>query len=180
MAEKEKTEENEKNKEIYKPEKIKLNYFVVAFIIIFQAVSVLAIQRYIVFKNLKFSVESAKEINIEENGDRYNQEKKPKTIGTIFELKDEIIINPKDTYAIRFLATAIAFELSGKIKQKEMELWEPVIRDKIITLLMSKKMDFYTNPDNRILLKQEVKELVEDLVGKDKIKDVYFPKFVLQ
>lgn len=158
------------------PEKAKLNYIIVGFIIIFQTVSVLAIQRYVVFKDLKFSLESAQAITIEDK----ESKKELKTLGPIFELQDEIIINPSETYAIRFLATSIAFELTDNITEEVMKLWEPVIRDKIITLLMSKRMDFYTDPDNKQLLKQEVHDLINNIIGNDKIIDVYFTKFVLQ
>ena len=158
------------------PEKPKLNYYIIGFIIIFQAVSVLAIQRYIVFNDLKFSVESTQEL-ITKDVESKNESK---TLGLIFEFRDEIVINPSETYAIRFLATSIAVELTEKNTEENMKLWEPVLRDKIITLLMSKRMDFYTNPDNKLLLKQEVHSLIEELIGEDKIIDVYFTKFVLQ
>ncbi|MEA2103719.1 MAG: flagellar basal body-associated FliL family protein [Candidatus Cloacimonadota bacterium] len=180
-----------------------LNLYILIAIIVMQPLVGLGIMRYVVLKNsiltpekitslLQTTVldslnnyhEKIAKLEIEKEETLKEEKKKEKkekhSLGTMYELDGEIIINPKDTYAIRFMVVAIALELTDKMKGDDLKTWEPIIKDNIIECMMNKRMDYYTNPSNIVLLRAEVKELIEEILGEGTIENVYFPKFVLQ
>jgi flagellar basal body-associated protein FliL len=54
------------------------------------------------------------------------------------------------------------------------------LRDGLITVLASKRREDISNKDGRDNLKSEIREMVNDLMRKEDIKNIYFTQFVIQ
>ena len=101
--------------------------------------------------------------------------------GAIHILED-VIVNPAGTGGNRYLVTSIAFEVDPKNKKlaKEIETKEPLLRDRIITLLSSKGIPELIDVSRRDSLRQEVLQVVNQELEEGKVFWVYFTKYVLQ
>ena len=74
----------------------------------------------------------------------------------------------------------INFEMSKDIDQEEMKQRQPQFRDKIISLINSKKPADLQSSEGRNYLKDEIKTVVNNFLQKGKVEGVYFSTFIIQ
>lgn len=65
--------------------------------------------------------------------------------------------------------------LSKKLREKDAE-----VRDCIIATLIGKKADEILEPEGQSKLKDEILKVIADIVGSDKITNVYFVDYIVQ
>ncbi len=65
--------------------------------------------------------------------------------------------------------------LSKKLREKDTE-----VRDCIIATLIGKKADEILEPEGQSKLKDEILKVIADIVGSDKITNVYFVDYIVQ
>lgn len=80
----------------------------------------------------------------------------------------------------RYLKVTMQLETSDAAEQKLVEAKMPNIRDAVITLLSSKSAESVAGPEGKIQLKDDILLRVNQAVGKDVFKNVYFTDFVMQ
>ena len=78
-----------------------------------------------------------------------------------------------------YVKVTVNFEISGDADEEEMKQRKPQFRDKIISLLNSKKSADLQSADGRNYLKEEIKTVSNTFVKKGKVEGVYFSAFVI-
>lgn len=102
-------------------------------------------------------------------------------VGSVYLLED-IIVNPAGTGGNRYLVVSIAFEIPPEAKKlaSEIETKEPMIRDRIIILLSSKRIQELIDIASRDSLRKEILQAVNRELFEGEVTWVYFTKYVLQ
>lgn len=83
---------------------------------------------------------------------------------------------PASTYYVK---VSVNFELSKDADDEEMKNRKPQFRDKIISLLNSKKPSELQTLDGRNYLKDEIRTVVNGIMQKGKVEGVYFSTFIV-
>ena len=73
----------------------------------------------------------------------------------------------------------VNFEISKEADEEEMKNRKPQFRDKIISLLNSKKPSELQSTEGRNYLKEEIKTVVNGFISKGKVEGVYFSTFIV-
>jgi flagellar protein FliL len=97
----------------------------------------------------------------------------------VFTIKD-LIINPAGTNGQRYLLTTIGFNMSSEEAVTVIEKREMALRDMLNSILTSKSMDQLIDVSQRDSLRQEILTHAKELAGPDKLKSVYFSKYIIQ
>ncbi len=110
------------------------------------------------------------------------EEKKEKTLPEHTVELDEFVVNLADGshYAKVTLAIGIEKPLGGGEGGKLQPKLLAPIRDAIITVLSSKSMKQLVSGEGKEKLKKELKEKLNELLGDEVVKEVYFTSLTLQ
>lgn len=92
----------------------------------------------------------------------------------------EFTANLNGPGASHYVRLNVNLELDKEVNEEEMKKRTPQIRDRIITLLNSKRPQDLQNSEGRTFLKNEVKSGVNSLLQTGKIVGVYFSTFVFE
>lgn len=102
-----------------------------------------------------------------------------KEIGTIYRLP-ALTVNPKGSRGRRFAVIEIAFSVPEEVIVEDVKKYEPVLIDNLINYFRSKTVADLSIDTVMTLLKDDVMEITSNVVGGDKIQDIYFTNFILQ
>lgn len=80
----------------------------------------------------------------------------------------------------RFLKMSIQLEYDDPKQEEIIKQKSPILRDAIITLMSSKSVDSISGAEGKMQLKDEVLLRVNQIMGKDFFRNVYFTEFVMQ
>jgi len=112
-----------------------------------------------------------------------NKEKKEKKdrgeVGKFYVIED-VIVNPAGTLGQRFVNITLGLECEETALLKELGQRDVQIRDAIIGILVTKRIDQLDDLEDKEQLKKEILEKLNSIVTKGKIKNVYFSNFILQ
>lgn len=97
----------------------------------------------------------------------------------IFQM-DEFVINLNDENSRRYLKTSIVITYENKKELKELNDNIPQMRDVIIETLRAKSAEDVMNVENTDMLKNEIKEKVNELYEDEIVLEVYFINFLIQ
>ena len=100
-------------------------------------------------------------------------------IGPIFPL-EAFIVNLSDQGGKRYLRTTISLELADQKTADELTKRLPQIRDGILTILPTKKVDDLQSVEGKNALRTEISTQLNAMVGKDSVKKIFFTEFVIQ
>lgn len=103
----------------------------------------------------------------------------PKKMGTIYKLP-ALTVNPKGSRGRRFAVIEIAFSIPEEIVVEEVKKYEPVLIDNFINYFRSKTVEELSVDTIMTVLKDDVLEITSNVVGADKIQEIYFTNFILQ
>jgi flagellar basal body-associated protein FliL len=78
-----------------------------------------------------------------------------------------------------YVKVTVNFEISHDADEEEMKQRRPQFRDKVISLLNSKKSVDLQSAEGRNYLKEEIKTVANTFVTKGKVEGVYFSAFVI-
>jgi len=107
-----------------------------------------------------------------------HQQSSAAQVGPLFQL-GEITTNLASGGEKKYVKVNIVFEMSDKSLEKEINEKLPVINDRIILLLNSKKSDDLT-AENRAKLKSEILNNLNAVLSTGKLEDIYFSDLVMQ
>ncbi len=120
--------------------------------------------------------ESAKETKPEKEHKAEKVEYKP---GEQFLIPMEpIIVNLTDPG--RFAKITVQLEVGSKTLEPAMKEKMPLLRDAIIMLLTSKSLESISGPDGKFQLKDEMLARLNQALGKELIRNIYFTEFMVQ
>jgi len=100
-------------------------------------------------------------------------------IGQIFSM-ESFVVNLSDPGGKRYLKTKIDLEYSDESLRKELKARMPQIRDSIILILSSKLLEDVQGIDGKIAVRNELIIKINQLLYKEKIRNLYFTEFVIQ
>ena len=106
-------------------------------------------------------------------------EAEPKKGSSFFKI-DHIVINPYGTNGRRFLALNLSIEVSSDAVAKELVDKDAELRDKLNTLLSRNTVAELTNIISKRKIKIDIKKLMNKMVEKGEVREIYFTKYVLQ
>jgi flagellar FliL protein len=93
---------------------------------------------------------------------------------------EAFLVNLADKDVRRYLKVKIDLEVENEKALKELEKFQPRIRDQIIFLLSSKTYQDIATPEGKSLLKKEVMAKMTAMPMGKKITAAYFTEFVAQ
>lgn len=97
-------------------------------------------------------------------------------LGAIFPL-DTFVVNLQGD---RFLRSQIQIEFVQRDVPKRFYPRLVQTRDALVMLLTSKKPEDINTPQGKEMLKSEIKDLLNEILRKQEVKNVYFTQFVIQ
>lgn len=80
----------------------------------------------------------------------------------------------------RFLKLSISIELSSPAMAERVKAKTGAIRDAVIMLITTKSPNDVSSPEGKQQLKDEILIKLNQILGKDCIKNIYFTDFVMQ
>lgn len=93
---------------------------------------------------------------------------------------DPFVVNLDENGAKRFLRTRIELETESPVKQAELVTRSAQMRDAIIVLLTSKRLEDLGGLEGKVILKNEIQRRLDDLLGPGAIRSVLITEFVIQ
>ena len=100
-------------------------------------------------------------------------------LGPMVKLKP-LIVNLNDEGGSRYVKTSIVLEITQKENVQEFETFTPSIMDMIISILCDKKLADLKTPQFKEGFKKEVIEKSHQMLGAQKIRNIYFDEFIFQ
>ena len=93
---------------------------------------------------------------------------------------EDIIVNPAGTMGRRYLVISLSFLVDEKKVMEEISMKDPLIRDKLITTLSAKSLDYVSDVQNLEAIRGDIKEAINNFLQEGNVTKVYFTSYVLQ
>ena len=93
---------------------------------------------------------------------------------------EPFVVNLDESGAKRFLRTKIELETRSPAARAELQTRSAQMRDSIIVLLTSKRLDDLGGFEGKVILKNEIEKRLDDMLGGDPIRSVLITEFVIQ
>lgn len=93
---------------------------------------------------------------------------------------NDLIINPAGSQGGRYVAMSIGLGVDNPAALDELKNRDIQIRDAIIALLSQKTLGKFIAIEERVKLKQEILDLVNDKLNGDDVESIYFTEYVIQ
>ncbi len=93
---------------------------------------------------------------------------------------EPFVVNLVDAGGTKYLKVSIQIELSDAKLMEKAKNRTPQLRDAIITLLTSKTSDELITAEGKILIKDEIKQRANQILGEGTVLNVYLTDFVMQ
>ena len=100
-------------------------------------------------------------------------------VGPFLQL-DPFIVNLADPTGHRYLRAKITLELADDKALQRTNERIPQINDAIIMVLSSKTVEEVLSPEGKLELRLELIRKLNDLLGPNTVKNIYFTQFVVQ
>ena len=96
-----------------------------------------------------------------------------------YEMKP-FIVNLLGNQGKRYLKAKIDLELGSEELKQELDDRQSQLRDAILLLLASKSFSDISNPEGKVVLRQEMITTINDILKKGQVDTLYFTEFVVQ
>ena len=106
-------------------------------------------------------------------------EEAPATGGQLVTL-DSFVVNLADPMGRRYLKATMDVEVAGASAAEELTAAMPKVKDTLLLLLSSKSFEDISSMDRKIELKNQIVDRLNQILGKGKVRNVYFTEFVVQ
>ena len=93
---------------------------------------------------------------------------------------DNLTINPKGSFGRRYAVFEVALEVPDEEAKAEIEKFKPKIIDAYLLYLRSKSIEDLTVNLDIELMKQEMIDKVNQILGQPLVQNLYFTRFVLE
>ena len=100
-------------------------------------------------------------------------------MGPVFPL-ESFIVNLSDQGGKRYLRITMGLELGDSKFAEELTKRLPQIRDSILMTLPSRKVEELQTTEGKNLLRTDIISKLNELLGKEIVKKIYFTEFVIQ
>jgi flagellar basal body-associated protein FliL len=93
---------------------------------------------------------------------------------------EPFVVNVSGENYPRYLKLQVVFEMSSAQTKAKLEERVAPVRDLTISLLSSKRLADITDFEGKALLKDDLRQQVDELLGKGSVENVMFTEFVVQ
>jgi flagellar basal body-associated protein FliL len=93
---------------------------------------------------------------------------------------DPFVVNVSGENYPRYLKLQVVFEMRSVEAKRKLEERIAPVRDLTISLLSSKRLADITDFEGKALLKDDLRNQVDEMLGKDSVESVLFTEFVVQ
>lgn len=93
---------------------------------------------------------------------------------------DTLVVNLADPLGRRYLKVTMEVEIVDAQAVAELTAAMPKVKDALLLLFSSKTFADVATMDKKLELKLQVVERLNQILGKSKVRDVYFTEFVVQ
>lgn len=93
---------------------------------------------------------------------------------------DSFVVNLSDPMGRRYLKTTMDVEVANAAAAAELAAAMPRVKDTLLLLLSSKSFEDISSMDKKIELKNDIVSRLNQIIGKNKVRNVYFTEFVVQ
>ncbi|SMO59258.1 flagellar basal body-associated FliL family protein [Fodinibius sediminis] len=93
---------------------------------------------------------------------------------------ENIIINPQGSAGERYLLLSVVVEVGSGDDARLLENRQAEIVDRINTILTRRTVKELANLENREKLKQQIGSMINNLLEKKSVRNLFFTKYVLQ
>jgi flagellar FliL protein len=93
---------------------------------------------------------------------------------------DSFVVNLSDPMGRRYLKTTLDVEVASAAAAVELTAAMPKVKDTLLLLLSSKSFADISSMDKKIELKNDIVSRLNQIIGKNKVRNVYFTEFVVQ
>ena len=93
---------------------------------------------------------------------------------------DPFVVNLDESGAKRFLRTKIELETRSPAEKAVLQTRSAQMRDSIIVLLTSKRLEDLGGFEGKVILKNEIQRRLNDMLGEAQIRSVLITEFVIQ
>lgn len=93
---------------------------------------------------------------------------------------DGLTVNPKNSGGKRFAVFEIILSVNSQETVDELKKVKPIIKDRYITYFRSKTIAELSVETVLEEGREELKQLTGEIIGDNKVKEIYFTRFVLQ
>ncbi len=93
---------------------------------------------------------------------------------------EELIVNPAGTNGHRFLVVEIALELSDIEHQALIEEHKQEIVHNMLAALSTRTIDQLIRLQEREVLRNELKEIINSVIGVRSVRNLYYTKYIMQ
>lgn len=125
-------------------------------------------------------VDAADADSAEEHGDEEPAADGKSATATPVHLLENLVLNPAGSGGSRFLLLTVALEVGSTKAGDDFKGRDAELRDIILTTLGTKTVDELTDITQREVFKKELQVAVTARFGKNAVKRLYFPQFVVQ
>lgn len=123
------------------------------------------------------SATSLEEQNVAEgSGEEDERDETEDGMGAIFPMESYVV----NLQGGKFIRAQIQVEFAEKDIPQRFFAKNVVIRDGIISLLTSKSADDVLGADGKRATKEQIKELINNILKKEEVREIYFTQFVVQ
>jgi flagellar FliL protein len=95
-------------------------------------------------------------------------------------LIDNLVMNPAGSGGGRYLLASISIRYAGTATKEKFTAREAEIRDAILHVLGTKSVDELSDFANREGFKEDIKKVIDDIMGPKTVVGIFFSQFVLQ
>ncbi len=95
-------------------------------------------------------------------------------------LLDNLVLNPAGSGGGRYLLVSVSIRYGNLSLKEKFTAREAEIRDAILHILGTKPVEQLTDMAARELIKDEIKTVVDGIMGPKTVFGVFFPQFVIQ
>lgn len=126
--------------------------------------------------------EEAAEEPVEESatGETESTTPSPAELNSNIYMINDLIINPAGSQGGRYVAMSIGLGVDKPSALEELKTRDIQVRDAIIALLSQKTLGKFVAIEERIKLKQEILDLVNEKLNSDNVESIYFTEYVIQ
>jgi flagellar FliL protein len=110
---------------------------------------------------------------------KHEEKKEQGGMGQIFSL-EPFIVNLSDQGGKRYLRITMGLELGDPKYAEELTKRLPQIRDSILMILPTRKVDELQSSEGKNSLRTEIQTSLNGLLAKEAVKKIYFTEFVIQ
>ncbi len=93
---------------------------------------------------------------------------------------EPFVVNLMDSGGTKYLKVSIQIELSDPKLMEKAKGRTPQLRDAIITLITNKTSEELITAEGKIMLKDEIKQRANQILGEGTVLNVYLTDFVMQ